>query len=140
MSTDNTATTSTPTDSAEMTDEQIVERARAKRGGRLLPVHQLMAEVDPQILRKYDDLASDLLFAEQPRALDLKTRYLVLCGITTAVKGDPDGIVWSAQRAMKEGASRREVLEAILLSALPGGVPTVEEATHVFGRIFGDES
>ncbi|GAB3463021.1 carboxymuconolactone decarboxylase family protein [Actinophytocola sediminis] len=122
----------------EITDEQALEKVKAKRGF-LLPVHQLMAEVDPQILHKYDELASDLLFADAPRALDLKTRYLVLVGITTAVKGDPDGIVWSGRRAMQEGASRREVLEAILLSALPGGVPTVEEATHVLDRIF-DES
>lgn len=122
----------------ELTDEQVLEKVKARRGY-LLPVHELMAEVDPQILRKYDDLASDLLFSDTPRALDLKTRYLVLVGVTTAVKGDPDGIVWSARRAMREGASRREVLEAILLSALPGGVPTVEEATQVLDRVF-DES
>ncbi|ROP34988.1 carboxymuconolactone decarboxylase family protein [Saccharothrix texasensis] len=130
--TDNTATTT------EITDEEALARVKARRGY-LLPVHELMAEVDPQILRKYDDLASDLLFSDQPRALDLKTRYLVLVGITTAVKGDPDGIVWSAKRAVREGATRREVLEAILLSALPGGVPTVEEATHVLAKVF-DES
>lgn len=122
----------------ELTDEEVLERVKARRGY-LRPVHQLMAEVDPQILRKYDDLASDLLFADEPRALDLKTRYLVLVGITTAVKGDPDGIIWAAKRAIRNGASRREVLEAILLSALPGGVPTVEEATHVLDRVF-DES
>ncbi|QQQ79476.1 carboxymuconolactone decarboxylase family protein [Saccharothrix sp. 6-C] len=130
--TDNTAATT------EITDEEALARVKARRGY-LLPVHELMAEVDPQILRKYDDLASDLLFSDQPRALDLKTRYLVLVGITTAVKGDPDGIVWSAKRAVREGATRREVLEAILLSALPGGVPTVEEATHVLAKVF-DES
>ncbi|MPZ84887.1 MAG: hypothetical protein GEV28_32695 [Actinophytocola sp.] len=130
--------TTEPTGSAELTDEQVLEKVKARRGY-LLPVHELMAEVDPQILRKYDDLASDLLFADEPRALDLKTRYLVLVGITTAVKGDPDGIVWSGKRAMRNGASRREVLEAILLSALPGGVPTVEEATQVLDRVF-DES
>ena len=122
----------------EITDEEALAQVKARRGY-LLPVHELMAEVDPQILRKYDDLASDLLFSEKPRALDLKTRYLVLVGVTTAVKGDPDGIIWSAKRAMREGATRREVLEAILLSALPGGVPTVEEATHVLAKVF-DES
>lgn len=124
--------------STELTDEQVLEKVKARRGY-LLPVHELMAEVDPQILRKYDDLASDLLFADEPRALDLKTRYLVLVGITTAVKGDPDGIIWAGKRAMRNGAERREVLEAILLSALPGGVPTVEEATRVLDRVF-DES
>lgn len=116
--------------------EEVLERVRGKRGY-LLPVHELMAEVDVALLDKYDRLSSDLLFNEGPRALDLKTRYLVLLGITTAVGGDPEGIVWSAQRAMQLGATRREVLEAILLVALPGGVPRVEEATHVLDRIFG---
>lgn len=79
--------------------EEVLERVRGKRGY-LLPVHELMAEVDVALLDKYDRLSSDLLFNEGPRALDLKTRYLVLLGITTAVGGDPEGIVWSAQRAM----------------------------------------
>lgn len=120
-----------------LTSEEILQAISSRRGY-LLPVHQLMADVDVNLLKKYDDLASDLLFAEEPRALDLKTRYLVLVGITTAVRGDPEGIVWSAQRAMRNGATKREVLEAILLVALPGGVPCVEEATHLLDRVFAE--
>ena len=118
---------------------EFLAELKARRG-HLLPVHRLMAEVDPGILKKYVDLSGDLLFGEAPRALDLKTRYLVLVGITTAVRGDPEGIVWSAQRALQLGATKQEVLEAILLVALPGGVPPVEEATHVLDRIFDDWS
>ncbi|MGB3438150.1 MAG: carboxymuconolactone decarboxylase family protein [Actinophytocola sp.] len=125
--------------STELTGEEIVEQAKARRGGKLLPVHELMAEVDPQILRRYDQLTAELLFPEEPKALDLKTHYLVLVGVTTAVKGDPDGVIWSAKRAMQHGASRREVLEAVLLSGLPGGMPTIEEATHALKKVF-DES
>jgi alkylhydroperoxidase/carboxymuconolactone decarboxylase family protein YurZ len=39
---------------------------------------------------------------------------------------------------MKHGATRREVLEAIMLVSLPGGVPCVEEATHVLERVFAE--
>jgi len=124
-----------PANTEELSSEEILDSIRSRRGY-LLPVHQLMGDVDPQLLKKYDDLASDLLFSDTPRALDLKTRFLVLVGITTAVRGDPEGIVWSAQRAMKHGATKREVLEAILLVALPGGVPCVEEATHVLDKVF----
>jgi alkylhydroperoxidase/carboxymuconolactone decarboxylase family protein YurZ len=126
-----------PDKNDEATAQEILESIKSRRGY-LLPVHQLMADVDVRLLHKYDELASDLLFSDEPRALDLKTRYLVLVGITTAVRGDPEGIVWSAQRAMKYGASRREILEAILLVALPGGVPCVEEATHVLDKIFAE--
>jgi alkylhydroperoxidase/carboxymuconolactone decarboxylase family protein YurZ len=117
--------------------DEVLARIKSRRGY-LLPVHELMAEVDVDLLARYDALASELLFGEDPRALDLKTRYLVLVGITTAVRGDPEGIVWSAQRAMKHGATRREVLEAIMLVSLPGGVPCVEEATHVLERVFAE--
>ena len=125
----------TMTDEEPLSNEEILEELRSRRG-HLLPVHQLMADVDVQLLKKYDALSSDLLFSDEDRALDRKTRYLVLVGITTAVRGDPTGIVWSAKRAMQHGATKREVLEAILLVALPGGVPCVEEATHVLDQIF----
>lgn len=124
-------------DNEDFDAEQFLAELKAKRG-HLLPVHKLMAEVDPGILKEYIELSGDLIFADEARALDLKTRYLVLVGITTAVRGDPEGIVWSAKRAMQLGATRREVLEAIVLVALPGGVPPVEEATHVLHRIFDD--
>jgi len=123
------------TDTSSPTNEEVLEELRSRRG-HLLPMHALMAEVDVQLLKKYDELSSDLLFSDADRALDRKTRYLVLVGITTAVRGDPTGIVWSAKRAMQHGATRAEVLEAILLTALPGGVPCVEEATHVLDQIF----
>ena len=74
-----------------------------------------------------------MLFGEaQGRALDLKTRFLVLLGITTAVKGDREGIEWSAVRAMRAGATWDEVREAAFLAALPAGIPAFENACRVF--------
>lgn len=113
------------------TAEELLAEIRARRGF-TLPVHELMAEVDPEILRRYNDLASYVIFGPEPRALDLKTRFLVMVGITTAVKGDREGVEWSARRAMENGATRREVLEAIVLAALPAGVPAVEAAAKAF--------
>lgn len=123
---------------ANLTNEEYLKEFEARRG-HLLPLHRLMADVDIEVLRKYDALSSDLLFSDADRALDRKTRYLVLVGITTAVRGDPEGIVWSARRAIELGASKQEVLEAILLVGLPGGMPCVEEATHVLHKIFPDD-
>ncbi|MFD5824128.1 carboxymuconolactone decarboxylase family protein [Lentzea sp. NPDC060358] len=122
----------------ENTDSEALAQVRAKRGY-VLPVHELLDEVDPEILSRYDALASELLFADEPRALELKTRYLVLVGVATATKGDPDGIIHFARRAVANGASRREVLEAISLAGLPAGMPAIEEATQVLHRVF-DES
>lgn len=100
---------------------------RASRGY-LLPLHELLGAVDPDLLRRYDAFATQLLFGEEPRHLDLKTRYLVLLGITTTAKGDREGIEWSMRRAQEHGATREECLEAISLAALPAGTPAVEFA------------
>lgn len=117
------------------TDSEALAAVRARRGY-VLPVHELLDEVSPDILSRYDALTAELLFADEPRALELKTRYLVLVGVATAAKGDPDGIVFFGKRALKNGASRREVLEAIALSGLPAGMPTIEAATEVLDRLF----
>ena len=114
--------------------EAIYEEIRERRGF-LLPVHELFGEVDPEILRRYNDLASYLIFSPEPRGLDLKTRFLVMIGITTAVKGDREGIEWSMQRARELGATEQEVLEAAALAALPAGVPAVEYAATAWKEV-----
>lgn len=111
--------------------EEVLAQIR-KRRGFTLPIHDLMAEVDVEILRRYNDLASYVIFGPEPRALDLKTRFLVLVGITTAVREDREGIEWSSRRAMEHGATEQEVLEAILLAGLPAGSPAVEYAARAF--------
>lgn len=114
--------------------EAIYEEIRERRGF-LLPVHELFGEVDPEILRRYNELASYLIFSPEPRGLDLKTRFLVMIGITTAVKGDREGIEWSMQRARELGATEQEVLEAAALAALPAGVPAVEYAATAWKEV-----
>jgi len=101
--------------------------------GYTLPVHDVLADLNPEFLRRYGDLASMVLFGPpEGRALDLKTRFLVLIGVTTAVKGDPEGMEWSVVRAMKAGATWDEVREAAFLAALPAGIPAFEKACHTF--------
>jgi len=95
--------------------------------GYTLPLHEALAEVNPEFLKRYGALASFTLFgAAEGRALDLKTRFLVLVGVTTAVKGDREGIEWAAKRAIQNGATWNEVYEAAFMAALPAGIPAFE--------------
>ncbi len=106
--------------------EAELEKIRAVRGY-TLPLHDMLAECNPEFLRRYGDLASHVIFGpDKDRALDLKTRFLVMVGITTAVKGDREGIEWSARRAMEYGATWEEVVEAAFLAGLPAGMPAFE--------------
>lgn len=119
-------------------DDQMREELYAEireRRGFLLPVHELFGAVDPEILRRYNDLAGYLIFGEEERGLDLKTRFLVLIGITTAVKGDREGIEWSMKKAKDLGATEQEILEAAALAALPAGIPAVEYAALAWKEV-----
>jgi alkylhydroperoxidase/carboxymuconolactone decarboxylase family protein YurZ len=97
-----------------------------------LPLFELLRSVDPNIQKMFEEFLNYTIFHERPLALDLKTRYLLLVGITTAVRGDREGIEWSSQLAMKYGATEREVLEAISLTNLPAGTPAMEYAADVW--------
>lgn len=97
-----------------------------------LPLFELLRNVDPNIKKMFEEFLNYTIFEERPLALDLKTRYLLLVGITTAVRGDREGIEWSSQLAMKYGATEREVMEAISLTNLPAGTPAMEYAADVW--------
>ena len=96
--------------------------------GYTLPVHDTLADLNPEFLRRYGEPA-------EGRALDLKTRFLVLIGVTTAVKGDPEGMEWSVVRALKAGATWDEVREAAFMAALPAGIPAFEKACLTFNLL-----
>jgi len=107
-------------------------KIRAVRGY-TLPLHEIMAEANPEFLRRYGAFASFVLFGPgDGRALDLKTRFLVLVGITAAVKGDREGIEWASARAIQNGATWQEVYEAAFLAGLPAGMPAFEGACRAF--------
>jgi len=109
-----------------------LDKIRAVRGY-TLPLHEVMAEANVEFIRRYGELASYTIFGSaEGRALDLKTRFLVMVGITTAVKGDREGIEWASLRAVQNGATWQEVYEAAFLAGLPAGFPAFEAAARVF--------
>lgn len=115
--------------------EAELEKIRQVRGY-TLPLHDALAEVSPELLRRYGDLASHALFGgAEGRHLDLKTRFLVLVGVTTAVKGDREGIEWAAARAIQNGATLEEVYEAAFMAALPAGIPAFEAACRALKEV-----
>lgn len=111
-----------------------------RRRGYVLPVHETLARIDPELLQRYEDFAGEILFSDKPKALPLMVRYLVLVGITTAVRGDAEGVEWSGTRAMQNGATEEQVLEAMALAMLPAGVPAFEEAVKAWKGVLDGDS
>src|SRR5918912_531508 len=83
--------------------------------------YDIIANLDPEYFEKLKGLYVDGTFGREG-ALPRKTKELIMVGITCALNR-PRGIRLHSERALSLGASPREVLEAIEVAAIPGGMP-----------------
>jgi len=80
----------------------------------------------PEVMKAFSSIANAALSA---KALDGKTKELIALGISVAIRCD-DCIAFHAKAALKQGASREEVLEALGMAVYIGAGPAVMYATH----------
>jgi 4-carboxymuconolactone decarboxylase len=83
--------------------------------------YEVVARLDPEYAEHLKGLYVDATFARQG-ALPRKTKELIMVGITCALHR-PRGVRLHTERALKLGATPREVLEAVEVAAIPGGMP-----------------
>ncbi|HEY7165213.1 MAG TPA: carboxymuconolactone decarboxylase family protein [Candidatus Binatia bacterium] len=83
--------------------------------------YDIIAKLDPEYFEKLKGLYVDGTFGREG-ALPRKTKELIMVGITCALNR-PRGVRLHSERALSLGASPREVLEAIEVAAIPGGMP-----------------
>ncbi len=83
--------------------------------------YNIIAELDPEYFEKLKGIYVDGTFGREG-ALPRKTKELIMVGITCALNR-PRGVKLHSERALTLGASPREVLEAIEVAAIPGGMP-----------------
>jgi 4-carboxymuconolactone decarboxylase len=83
--------------------------------------YDLIAEMDPEYFEKLKGLYVDGTFGREG-ALPRKTKELIMVAITCALSR-PRGVRLHSERALALGATPREVLEAVEVAAIPGGMP-----------------
>lgn len=83
--------------------------------------YDIIADLDPEYARHLTGLFVDGTFGREG-ALDRKTKELIMVGITCALDR-PRGVRLHSERALKLGATPRQVLEAVEVAAIPGGMP-----------------
>ena len=83
--------------------------------------YEIIARMDEEYAGFLKGLYVDGTFGREG-ALERKTRELIMVGITCALRS-ARGVRLHSQRALKLGAEPREVLEAMEVSAIPGGMP-----------------
>jgi alkylhydroperoxidase/carboxymuconolactone decarboxylase family protein YurZ len=83
--------------------------------------YDLIAAMDPEYFEKLKGLYVDGTFGREG-ALPRKVKELIMVAITCALSR-PRGVRLHAERALALGAAPREVLEAVEVAAIPGGMP-----------------
>jgi 4-carboxymuconolactone decarboxylase len=83
--------------------------------------YNIIAKLDPEYFEKLKGLYVDGTF-DREGALPRRTKELIMIGICCALNR-PRGVRLHSERALTLGASPREVLEAVEVAAIPGGMP-----------------
>ena len=107
-----------------------------KERGRLPEQWAYIAEKDTEFMEAYNRLYN--LGLTDGKALPAKTRELIVIGIL-AFRGRGDGVYQHCKRALRLGATKQELLEAIETSIVPGGAPTFGEGLRALMRIEKEE-
>ena len=103
--------------------------------------YETVAKLDPEYFEKLKGIYVDATFGRNG-ALPRKTKELIMVGITCALRA-PRGVRIHSERALTLGASPKEVLEAMEVAAIPGGMPglwlgveTLQEILKAKGQEF----
>jgi alkylhydroperoxidase/carboxymuconolactone decarboxylase family protein YurZ len=83
--------------------------------------YEVVAKLDPEYFEKLKGLYVDATFGRDG-ALSRKTKELIMVGITCALRAQR-GVRIHSERALTLGATPQEVLEAMEVAAIPGGMP-----------------
>ena len=83
--------------------------------------YEIVAKWDPEYFERLKGIYVDATW-DREGALSRKTKELIMVGITCAGL-HPLGTRLHIERALVAGASPREVLEAMEVAAIPGGMP-----------------
>jgi 4-carboxymuconolactone decarboxylase len=96
----------------------FLEETHRKRGY-TLEMHRIMAAEDLEWLKKYAAFI-DATYTGQ-RLLDRKTKELLQIAVETALRADVEQIRAHVRLALNEGATPREILEALEAVVMPMG-------------------
>ncbi|MGI0133409.1 MAG: carboxymuconolactone decarboxylase family protein [Candidatus Micrarchaeaceae archaeon] len=121
-----------------MADQTVEQRksdliaAMSEERGYMPAPWAYMAERDLDFIEAYNNLYTRGL--SNGDALPIKTRELICIGIL-AFRGHVDAVYEHAKRALRNGATKRELLEAIETMIIPGGAPTFGTGLRALMRI-----
>ncbi len=97
---------------------EFLQRTQQTRGY-TLEMHRIMAEVDLEWAEKYNQFIEATYTGQ--RLLDRKTKELLQIVVEAALRADVEQIQAHVRVALQEGATPREILEALQTVIMPMG-------------------
>jgi 4-carboxymuconolactone decarboxylase len=120
------------------TDEAqaFLEKAQENRGYSL-EMHRIMADADLEWAKKYNEFIEATYTGE--RLLDRKTKELLQVAVEAALRADVEQIQAHVRVALREGATPREILEALQAVIMPMGALAFRRGVQAWAAETGVE-
>ena len=119
---------------SEEAQQFLEEQSRSR--GYTLEMHRIMAEADLEWARKYGDFIEATYTGQ--RTLDRKTKELLQIVVEAALRADVEQIQAHVRLALQEGATPREVLEALQAVIAPMGALAFRRGLQAWARETGN--
>lgn len=107
-----------------------VDRPHMK--GRSLEARELLSKYDPDFLEQYH--SNYMLVITRKRALPIKFKEMIIMAYDAATCYEP-GLRTHMIQALKAGASKEEILEALETISLPGGGHVISFSLPIYHEI-----
>lgn len=114
--------------------EALIERMKKDRGY-IYPEWEFAARANPDFVEAYNNLYR--LALGDGTALNAKTREFIAIGIL-AYRGEVGAVKAHILRALRLGATKQEILEAVETSLVPGGAPTYFHGLRAIVQAFAE--
>jgi AhpD family alkylhydroperoxidase len=115
--------------------QNLIQKMEKERGY-LYPTWRYMVDKDVAFMEAYNNLYERVL--TDGKALAAKTRELIAIAIL-AFRGQENAVYLHAKRALRLGATKQELLEAIETTVIPGGALTFQVGVAALMRIEEEE-
>ena len=104
-----------------------------RKRGYILEMHRILVEEDFEWVQKYDPFAEATYTGE--RLLDRKTKELLQIVVEAALRADVEQIQAHVEVAIKEGATPREILEALQTVVMPMGMLAFRRGLQAWANV-----
>ena len=116
--------------------KKLIEKMQKARGY-MPPPWVFLTAKDPDFMEAYNNLYERAL--TDGKALPAKVREFIAIGIL-AYRGLGEAVYYHCKRALRLGATQRELLEAVESAMIPGGGPTLAIGLWALAKMEKEEA